>query len=110
MKRISDGRKHIVPIPPVVEPVEIEVALAAILVQHQDIPVAVRILHVRASCHLRHCPLSTLRAVSYARHHKSADSLHQVASFLRNRSMTLKKGMPVSILHTAISEFDRLKP
>ena len=65
MKRVSNGGKDIVTIPSVVEPIEVEVPLVITLVEDEDIPVAVGILHIRAHYHLRHCPLNALRAVSH---------------------------------------------
>lgn len=83
MKRVSDGRKNIVPIPPVVEPVEVEVTLAIVLVRDEDVPVALRILHVRTAYHPCHYPLNALGAVSYLGHYKSSNMRYQVALFLK---------------------------
>lgn len=48
MKRVSDGGEPIILVPPVLEPVEIEVALAIVLPKFRDIPVAIAILPDRS--------------------------------------------------------------
>jgi len=42
-KRAANRGEHVVPIPSVVEPVEIEVPLAIVLVQHEHVAVAVHL-------------------------------------------------------------------
>lgn len=46
MKRVAGttGDEPIIAIPPVVEPIVVQLALATIVVEHQDIAVAVRVL------------------------------------------------------------------
>ena len=45
IKRLADAGEKVVPIPPVVKPVQVEVALAIILIQHEDVAVAIRVQH-----------------------------------------------------------------
>lgn len=52
-KRVSDGREDTVTIPPVVKPVEVEVPLTIVLVQHEHAEVAVREDH---SCKISSLP------------------------------------------------------
>ncbi len=66
MKRAANAREGVVPIPVVVEPVEIQVPLTGVLVQDEDIAVIVRIEHQCTEYRPRHCSLSSLGAVSYS--------------------------------------------
>lgn len=65
MKRVSDEREAVVAIPPIVEPVEVELAVASVAPEIEDVRVAVRVAP-RTSYRLHHHPLSALGVESYA--------------------------------------------
>ena len=66
MKRVSDGGEPVDLVPPVLEPVEVQVPLRAIPVEVGDVAVAVRVPPDRCTeYHPRHCPSNTLRAASH---------------------------------------------
>jgi len=50
IKRFSDSHKAAMAIPPVVEPIQIQLTLAGILVQIRHVAVVIRILPDRAKC------------------------------------------------------------
>lgn len=75
MKRVArttPGEPVVPPIPRVVEPIVVELALRTIPVEHEDVQVAVRVAPLRTvppmpviqllGCH---CPSNTLRVASY---------------------------------------------
>ncbi len=66
MKRAANACEGVVPTPAIVEPVEVQVPLANVLVQDEDIAVTVRVQHQCTEYHPCHCSLSSLRAVSYS--------------------------------------------
>jgi len=80
MKRVSDCQEAVVVVPPVLKPVEVEVALARVAPEAGDVPV------VEALPDLYRIPSVPL-SFEYSRDcivfgtYKSASILHQVASF-----------------------------
>jgi len=66
MKRIARPDETIVAVPVIVEPVEVQVPLILVPVEIRDIAVTVRVLPDYTKHHPHHCPLNTLRAVSYS--------------------------------------------
>ena len=67
MKRFSDKREPTPLIPPVVEVVQIQIAVPAVAVKHQHVQVAVRVLPLCMRYHPFHHPSNTLWVVSYVR-------------------------------------------
>ena len=82
MKRVSNCEEPIVVIPPVLKPVEVEVALVGVAPEIRDVPVVV----LPDLCRIPSVPLS----FEYSRDCivfgtlKSSSILHQVASFFRD--------------------------
>ena len=83
MKRVSDSEEPIVVVPPVLEPVEVQVALRTVPVEVRDVPV------VEMLPDLYRIPSMPL-SLEYSRDCivfetlKSTNILHQVASFFRD--------------------------
>lgn len=58
---------RVVVVPVIVKPVVVPVpGTVVIAIEVENVAVAVRVAEICIVCHLRHCPLSTLRAVSYS--------------------------------------------
>ena len=63
MKRVSDGSKPAMVIPPVVEPIQVQLALVVPVIEIRYVAVAIAVLPC-TGYHPYHCPLNTLRAAS----------------------------------------------
>ncbi len=81
MKQVSDCEEVVVVVPPVLEPVEVEVALVGVTPEVRDVPVVEELPDL---CRIPSVPLSfeCSRDCIVFGTYKSASILHQVASFL----------------------------